>query len=232
MNTQQKAGLAVLGIAGLIALIVGVTRKGKITLATLTAISITPTSASMAVGASQQFVAMGHYSDGSISQISSYSMWSSSNTSVATVTSAGLATGVAAGTTAITATLAGITSAPVNLTVTQVTPPPIGGAVNITLSLTNLPIEAACWGCAFFDPINGMYYQPTNTPAAGGHLFSPDESIQISAPVSSGTLSIIASGAYNGGLNLPLVGQWQPHIDAVNNGKYVFDCSTETIRQI
>jgi uncharacterized protein YjdB len=44
--------------------------------------------------------------------------WKSSDTSKATVSNSGLVTGVAAGTTNITATVDGVTSSPLTLTVT------------------------------------------------------------------------------------------------------------------
>lgn len=72
--------------------------------ATLTSISVTPANPSIANGASQQYSATGTYSDNSTQVITGSVTWSSSDTSKATVSSVGLATGVAAGTSVITAT--------------------------------------------------------------------------------------------------------------------------------
>ncbi len=86
--------------------------------ATVSAIAITPTSASVAPGGTQQFTAVAKSASGvTISGVSF--TWSSSNTGVATINSSGLATGVAAGTTNITAKASGITSNAAVLTVTQ-----------------------------------------------------------------------------------------------------------------
>ena len=71
--------------------------------AALQSITLSPASASISVGATQQFTATGHYSDGGTQNLTSSARWSSSVSSVATI-SAGLATGVAAGSTNITAT--------------------------------------------------------------------------------------------------------------------------------
>ena len=65
----------------------------------------------------QQFQATGIYSDGS-TQIITLVTWNSSASNIASITSAGLATGIAVGTTLITASMPGITSKPVTVNVT------------------------------------------------------------------------------------------------------------------
>jgi hypothetical protein len=88
-------------------------------LATLQSIVITPTSPSVGVGSSVQFKATGTYSDNSTKDVTSSVMWASSKPSFATiVATTGLATGVAAGTTQITAKQANVTSSNDALTVT------------------------------------------------------------------------------------------------------------------
>jgi Bacterial Ig-like domain (group 2) len=77
---------------------------------TLTGIDIAPISPSIAVGGTQQFTATGHFSNGPDQNITAQSNWSSSNTSIATIqqfgTVSGLAKGVAAGQSTITASFA------------------------------------------------------------------------------------------------------------------------------
>jgi alpha-tubulin suppressor-like RCC1 family protein len=89
--------------------------------ATLVSISLAPLNMSIAAGATQQFTATGHYSDASTRDLTSQVIWASSQVAFATISSVagtnGLATGVAAGTTVISATL-GPVSATTNLTVT------------------------------------------------------------------------------------------------------------------
>ncbi|HUL17453.1 MAG TPA: beta-propeller fold lactonase family protein [Terriglobales bacterium] len=75
---------------------------------TLTSIAVTPANASIKAGASQQFMATGTYSDNSTQDITAQATWTSGTTSVATITSGGNATGVAGGTSMITATLNGV----------------------------------------------------------------------------------------------------------------------------
>jgi uncharacterized protein YjdB len=75
----------------------------------LVSITITPSTASIAVGASQQFTATGTYSDGSTQDLTTALSWSSSSAAVATVVPEGLATGQGAGTTTISVTVGLIT---------------------------------------------------------------------------------------------------------------------------
>jgi uncharacterized protein YjdB len=87
---------------------------------TLTSIAVTPATASIAVGATQQYVATGTYSDGSMKTLTTET-WNSSTTATATISTSGLATGLALGTTTITATCGTVTSPGVTLTVSNAT---------------------------------------------------------------------------------------------------------------
>jgi uncharacterized protein YjdB len=75
--------------------------------AVLQTISLTPATATVSIGQTQQFTATGFYNDGSQQNLTASATWSSSRTSVATV-SAGLVTGVSAGTATIKATQSGV----------------------------------------------------------------------------------------------------------------------------
>lgn len=90
----------------------------------LVSIAITPTNRSIAIGATQQFTAIGTYSDYTTRNITTLVTWSSSATSVATISNAegskGLATSIAIGSTDIIAT-SGYISASSILTVTAAT---------------------------------------------------------------------------------------------------------------
>ncbi len=76
----------------------------------LTTIEVSPISATIEEGQTQQFTATGSFDDGSTADLTSTATWTSSNTAVATVDASGLATGIEAGTTDITATQDGVTS--------------------------------------------------------------------------------------------------------------------------
>ncbi len=103
---------------------------------TLSSISVSPATSSIAVNSTQQFTATGHYSDGSTQNLSSTATWTSSSTSVASVSNAGLATGAAAGTTTITAT-SGSISGNASLTVTGTTGPTLT-SISVTPSTVQI----------------------------------------------------------------------------------------------
>lgn len=131
-------------ITATLGLIASNTAVLTISAAVLDCITISPNPASVAVGADLQFTAIGTYSDGSTSDITSTVTWSSSVPAKATIGSGtGLATGVAVGSTTIGATLSGITAVPVQLNVaaalisvsiTPLSPAsiPVGGTSNFT----------------------------------------------------------------------------------------------------
>ena len=78
---------------------------------TLSSIAVTPSApGKLAVGATQQFKAMGAYSDKSTADITSKVNWNSSNKAIDTISSSGLATGVGIGSANISASMSGITS--------------------------------------------------------------------------------------------------------------------------
>lgn len=71
--------------------------------ATLNSLAVTPASATIAATATQAYSAIATCSNGTL-DVSAMNIWASGNTSVATVSSAGVAQGVAAGSAVITAT--------------------------------------------------------------------------------------------------------------------------------
>lgn len=109
---------------------------------TLVSIAVTPATATLQLGDTKAFVATGTYSDGSTVNVSTAAAWTSTKPLVATVVSnSGLATGLSAGSTLITATSGGkIGSA--TLTVSAVTgraPVNLGSAGNfVALAKTGI----------------------------------------------------------------------------------------------
>jgi len=106
----------------------------------LVSVQVTPATAAVAPAATQQFAATGHFSDGSTQDLTNSATWSSSDSSVATVSGTGLATGVVFGVASITATsgsLQGtatldVTSAAANLTAIALSPLAASVPVNTT----------------------------------------------------------------------------------------------------
>jgi 6-phosphogluconolactonase (cycloisomerase 2 family) len=88
--------------------------------AVVTGLTVTPGASTVAAGLSQQFTAMGSFSDGSTENVTGAVTWSSGTASVATV-SAGLATSLAQGTSTITASSGGVSDSAM-LTVTAPLP--------------------------------------------------------------------------------------------------------------
>jgi hypothetical protein len=113
------------GAATITATYLGVSGASKLTVspATLSSIAITPNpvTLSLASGSSQQLTAMGTYSDTTKYDLSNVVTWQSGTMTVATVSNAngsrGLATGLSAGTSSVTALFQGITSATDTVTV-------------------------------------------------------------------------------------------------------------------
>ncbi len=90
----------------------------------LLSIAVTPASPSIYVGSAQQFTATGTYSNNTTKNLSSVVAWTALPLGIASMSSAGLATGLAAGSATITAALGSITNtSPVTLTVVQLFAP-------------------------------------------------------------------------------------------------------------
>jgi Bacterial Ig-like domain (group 2) len=77
--------------------------------AVLTSLAVTPVGPAITVGATQQFAAIAKFKDGSSKDITSSVTWSSSDNHIASISGSGLATGIAAGITTISATSASVT---------------------------------------------------------------------------------------------------------------------------
>lgn len=91
-----------------------------VTAAQLVSIEVTPINPSIANGTTKQFTATGVFSDGTTQDLTAQVTWSSSNTGIATIDSAGLATAANTGSATISAT-SGSISGTTTLTVTAAT---------------------------------------------------------------------------------------------------------------
>lgn len=114
-------------------------------------IAISAPLVSIPKGTTDQFTAIGTYSDGSTADITAQAAWGSSDPAV-TITAAGLATGAAAGVSNITASLNGIVSNSFQLTVS----PPALAFVNISAPDTWIP-----WGTTEQFAATGTYADNT-----------------------------------------------------------------------
>lgn len=99
---------------------------------TLASIAVSPASPSIMAGSTQQFAAIATYSDGSKVDVTATATWNSSNPAAATVSAAGLATAVAAGSSTIAATLSGVSgtaSLTVNPSLSSIAVTPVNPSV-------------------------------------------------------------------------------------------------------
>lgn len=110
--------------------------------APLASIAITPSNATLATNSTLQFTATGTSTDGSKQDLTNTVTWNSTSPGIARISSGGLATGVAAGSTTIQATLSsvnastGLTVSAVSLQTIQLTPATAQVAAGTTLQLS------------------------------------------------------------------------------------------------
>jgi trimeric autotransporter adhesin len=107
----------------------------KVYSATLSFISVTMPDASIPAGISQQAVATGTYSDGTSHDISTRVIWSSSDSSAATVDSGGLAKAISPGSAVIT-----VTSGSVSATVALTVNPATLSFISVTPLIPSIPV--------------------------------------------------------------------------------------------
>jgi hypothetical protein len=137
-STKQKLHLAG-AFAALAALVLSVSCTGFFVNPTVSTITIDPPTPSVSVAANLQLTAAATYSDGSTGTLTggtsctgSTVCWSSSDSTVATITTGGSLTGVATGTTTITAasgSITGTTTATVVETVSSMTITPTSDSI-------------------------------------------------------------------------------------------------------
>ncbi len=159
--------------------------------AALTSIAVTPANPSIPAGSSKQFTATGTYSDSTTQNITGSVTWSSSNTSNATLTNAGLANAIAAGTTIVTA-MSGTISGTTTLTITAQT----ATLVSIAVTPSNPSIAG---GASQQFAATGTYSDSTTQNITGSVSWSSSNaaiatisSAGMASGVSAGTTSIEA----------------------------------------
>ena len=191
------------GTANITASLGGITSPAvplNITAATLQSISVAPATPSIALGTTQQFTATGTYSDLSTANITTSVTWASSVPATAAISAGtGLAQGLVAGTTQITATLGTVVSASIPLKVTTATLKSIGVAPatpSIGLSATQQ-----------FSAI-GTYSHGTTQDITGNVLWASSNTSVATINASSGLATGVGAGtaqitATQGGAGIP-----------------------------
>lgn len=158
--------------------------------ATLTGISVAPTTASLGQGFNRQLVATASYSDGSNQIKTAQASWTSTANGVATV-SAGLVTGVSVGTAEIIASLSGIADTS-EVTVTSAVPTQTGvvvtpAAVTIAVNATTALVATATYDDASSKTVTGAATWSSTATAVA------TVATGVVTGVGAGTAGIIAS---------------------------------------
>lgn len=188
-NAAGSKGLATgtgVGSASIAASLGGVGGSATLvaTAAELVSIAVTPASAAVQAGASTSFTATGTYTDGSTADLSGSASWTSSLESVATVSAAGVAVGVAPGSTTIAAAVGGI-SASAALAVEAAAP----AVVSAT---------AVSWGAAGMASLqtapDGLRLLPTGRTNTIGWLGIDRISIALDKAATLSAADVVVSG--------------------------------------
>lgn len=160
---------------------------------TIVSMSISPNGGLIKPQATQQYIATATFGDNSQGDVTSQVTWSSSQTNVATIDNSGLATGVALGTTTITATSTNNVNATASLTVSNKT------ITSLTISASTTIISLAQGQVAQFTA-NVNFSDGTNMDVTNQALWSSSvESVATisssgqATPISVGNTSIGAS---------------------------------------
>ncbi len=157
----------------------------------LVSISVTPANPSIAVGGRQQFTATGNYSDGSHQNLTNSAIWTSTVTTVATINSSGIASGVAPGNTTIQA-ISGTISGSTTLTVTGT------GSFTISASPASLSVAQGNQGTSTITTVisggfnSSIALSATGTPSGTTVAFVP---ATIGAPGSGTSTMTITVGS-------------------------------------
>ena len=156
--------------------------------AILVSISVTPVNSSIAAGSTKQFTAAGTYSDNTTQNLTGSVAWSSSDTSKATVSNAGLATAIASGSTTITAISGGVSG---TTTLTITTPTSATTLVSISVTPAN-PIIAV--GSTKQFTATGTYSDNTTQNLTGSVAWSSSDT-STATITNAGLASAFAAGS-------------------------------------
>ena len=171
--------------------------------ADLVSVSVTPATATVLVGASQQYNATANYSDGTSSNVTTASAWASASPTIATVgAGTGLARGVAAGSAALSASFGGKSgSATLIVTAPLPPPPPVLTAIAVTPATATVVVGGTQQYTATGSYSNGSTAVITNgvTWSSSSIAFGTVAPSGMATGVAPGSTTISAtSGALSG----------------------------------
>ncbi len=167
----------------------------KVNVPPVSRVTVSPSSAQeMMVGEMTTFTATARTAGGTVRDDVSIS-WSSSDTTVVTISSAGVATAVAVGTATIRASAEGINSSPVSVMVSETPPPvPVIASVELSPSSMTLGIGGTFQFMAMALTSDGMAVEDvTFTWASDDTEIATVDSLGLVTAVAAGTAMITAS---------------------------------------
>ena len=189
---SKRGVLPLLALAVLVAL-AGVSCRGFFVSPVLSSITVAPQSVSVAIGATQQFSATGVNNDGTTASLHNLT-WSTSASTIATISSTGLAKGVAAGTATITATdgtVSGSSTLSVGSSGSLLSITPANQTVSLSSNGTSLQFNATLNGT---DVTSSTTFTSSNQSVATFSGGSPG----LATLVGSGQTTISGSYSANG----------------------------------
>ena len=163
-------------LVAVLAILGALTACGDAHLPLLTSIQVTPANSTIDIGQAQQFTAVGTFSDGSSKDVTNLVTWSSSNTSVATISASGLALGQAKGSSMISALFNTVDG-------------PVTGATSLGVIVTLKSLTIT--------PVNPSMANGTNLQLTATGIFSDGSTQDLTASVSwssSGAIATVSSG--------------------------------------
>jgi len=210
-NSNGSSGLATsvgVGTTNIVAVLGSVASAPvpfTVTAATLVSIAITPPTASIPAGLTQQFTATGTYTDSSTQNVTTAAHWMSSDTSVATIVNYGVVNGASTGTTTITAAV-GTVSATATLVVT----PGALAVIGVTAKYMTVPLGLAVQFKAIglytdgstVDLTNSVTWMSDQTSVAT--ISNAVDSWGLATPAGVGTANITATLGSMVSSNFPL----------------------------
>jgi hypothetical protein len=188
-STKRKLQLLA-AFATLFLLAAGVGCKGFFVNPTLTSLAIGPDTPTLAEGESLQMTATGTYDDGSTKNLTGSAIWSSSDTTCATIDSGGLITAAqsvtAICTTSISASSGTVSASPATLTVTP------GPLQSISLTASNTNPTA---GTTITFTATGTYSGGTQQDITSMVTWNNDNSTALTLTQGSGSASVSSSAS-------------------------------------
>ena len=157
----------------------------------LASIAVAPANPSIATGTTQQFAAIGTYTDGTKQGLTASVTWASSNTAAATINATGSATGMA-GTATITATQSGISGT--TIMKSNILPQTVNLGQPATFMVAAGPASLSYqWqenGMNVAGATSPIYTTPATTPADSGATFDVVLTDDVTGNVASGMATL------------------------------------------